>query len=111
MGIKVDADHGWSLIGRLGFDLVRDLNKEKDQKFYLKASVLHEFLDGTDLAVSADDTYLRSPGDSQGTWGVLGVGYTSQIGKNQQFYVDVDRYFGNDFARTYNIRAGLNWKF
>ena len=111
MGIKIDADHGWSLIGRLGVDLVRDLNKEKDQKFYLKASVLHEFLDGMDLAVSADDTYLRSPGDSQGTWGVLGVGYTSQIGKNQQFYIDVDRYFGNDFARTYNIRAGLNWKF
>lgn len=53
---------------------------------------------------------LEAPATAK-QWGVLGVGYTSQIGKNQQFYIDVDRYFGNDFARTYNIRAGLNWKF
>jgi hypothetical protein len=30
--------------------------------------------------------------------------------KNQYMYFDAERYVGNDFKRTYNLRAGLNWK-
>ena len=44
-------------------------------------------------------------------WGVIGLGYSTVIGKNQTFYVDAERYVGNDFSRTYDIRAGINWKF
>ena len=47
----------------------------------------------------------------RGTWGVIGLGYSTVIGKNQTFYVDAERYVGNDFSRTYDIRAGINWKF
>ncbi|MCH3950879.1 MAG: autotransporter outer membrane beta-barrel domain-containing protein [Acidaminococcus sp.] len=110
-GLHVDGDHDWSLIGRLGFDIVRDIHDSRDSKIYFKASLLHEFLDGNDVTVRyGSDRYL-SEGDQSGTWGVVGLGYSSKIGKEQYFYIDAERYFGNDFDRTYDIRAGINWKF
>ena len=109
--IHVDGDHDWSLIGRLGFDLVDHLDKKQDNKIYFKASLLHEFFDGNDVTVSALGDGLRHEGDLSGTWGVIGLGYSSKIGEKQYFYLDAERYIGNDFDRTYNIRAGVNWKF
>ncbi|MCH3949908.1 MAG: autotransporter outer membrane beta-barrel domain-containing protein [Acidaminococcus sp.] len=109
--IHVDGDHDWSLIGRLGFDLVDYLDKKQDNKIYFKASLLHEFFDGNDVTVSALGDSLRHEGDLSGTWGVIGLGYSSRIGEKQYFYLDAERYIGNDFDRTYNIRAGVNWKF
>jgi outer membrane autotransporter protein len=110
-GLQVDGDHDWSLIGRLGFDLVDKLDAEQDNKLYFKASLLHEFFDGNDVTVSASGDSIRHEGDQSGTWGVVGLGYSSKIGNRQYFYLDAERYFGNDFDRTYNIRAGVNWKF
>ncbi|MGI6263388.1 MAG: autotransporter outer membrane beta-barrel domain-containing protein, partial [Succiniclasticum sp.] len=110
-GLQVDGDHDWSLVGRLGFDLVRDLRDKQESKLYFKASLLHEFLDGNDVIIRYDsDRYVNS-GDQSGTWGVVGLGYSSKIGDKQYFYLDAERYIGNDFDRTYNIRAGVNWKF
>jgi outer membrane autotransporter protein len=111
LGLQVDGDHEWSLIGRLGFDLVDKLDAKQDNKLYLKASLLHEFFDGNDVTTRYDsDRYINS-GDQSGTWGVVGLGYSSKIGDKQYFYLDAERYLGNDFDRTYNIRAGVNWKF
>lgn len=116
-GIHVSADHDWSLIGRVGFDLVDEMDKEKNTKLYLKASLLREFIDGYDVVAESlaqggtvAGTY-RTAGSRRGTWGVIGLGYSTVIGKNQTFYVDAERYVGNDFSRTYDIRAGINWKF
>ena len=104
-------DHGWSLVGRIGFDLVKKTDLTKDSTFYIKASLLHEFLDGPDVDVWAlGDTY-HSTGTDRGTWGVIGLGYSEQIGPSQTLYVDYERYVGHDFSRTYTVRAGLNWKF
>jgi outer membrane autotransporter protein len=109
--LHVDADHEWSLIGRLGFDLVRKLDPKLDSKLYFKASVLHEFLDGSDVTVGANGEYYTDDGDYSGTWGVVGLGYSAKIGEQQYMYLDAERYFGNDFSRTYGVRAGVNWKF
>jgi outer membrane autotransporter protein len=110
-GLHVDGDHDWSLIGRLGFDLVRKLDEKTDSKLYFKASLLHEFLDGNDVTTSFDSDRLLDEGNQSGTWGVIGLGYSSKIGDKQYFYLDAERYLGNDFSRTYNVRAGVNWKF
>jgi outer membrane autotransporter protein len=110
-GLHIDGDHDWSLIGRLGFDIVRDIDKKTDSKLYFKASLLHEFLDGNDVTTRYGSDRLVDKGDLSGTWGVVGLGYSSKIGNKQYFYLDAERYFGNDFSRTYNIRAGVNWKF
>ena len=52
-GIHVSADHDWSLIGRVGFDLVDEMDKEKNTKLYLKASLLREFIDGYDVVAES----------------------------------------------------------
>lgn len=109
--LHVNADHDWSLIGRLGFDLVKKLDPKQDSKLYFKAGLLHEFMDGADITTSALGRTYRHEGDSDGTWGVVGLGYSAHIGENQYMYLDLERYFGNDFERTYNLRAGVNWKF
>jgi outer membrane autotransporter protein len=110
-GLHVDSDHDWSLIGRLGFDLVRNLDEKTDSKLYFKASLLHEFLDGNDVTVRYGSDRLVNEADQSGTWGVVGLGYSSKIGDKQYFYLDAERYFGNNFSHTYNVRAGVNWKF
>jgi outer membrane autotransporter protein len=110
-GLSYDGDHAWSLVGRLGFDLVKKMDPKLDNKLYFKASVLHEFLDGGDTTVSALGESYRTEGDQSGTWGVLGLGYSANIGSRQYFYLDAERYVGHDFRRTYNVRAGINWKF
>lgn len=110
-GLSLSQDHAWSLIGRVGFDLVKHLDDEGNKKFYFKASLIHEFLDGQDTNTTFGlDTYTVD-GNHKGTWGVVGIGYSVKTGKDQSMYFDLERYIGNDYSRTYNIRAGLNWKF
>ncbi len=109
--LSVSADHDWSLIGRVGFDLVKKLDAKDDSKLYLKASLLHEFLDGYDVTTSYKKDHYTDEGSQSGTWGVVGLGYSLKSGKNNYMYFDAERYIGNDFERTYDIRAGINWKF
>jgi outer membrane autotransporter protein len=110
-GLHVDGDNAWSLIGRLGFDVVRNLDPKLDSKLYFKASLLHEFLDGNDITTRYEKERYVDNGDQSGTWGVVGIGYSAKIGAKQYMYIDAERYLGNDFKRTYDIRAGVNWKF
>lgn len=110
-GISLSADHSWSLVGRLGFDLVKHLDPKLDSKCYFKASLLHEFLDGDDVtAAYGTDRYITT-NDQKGTWGVIGLGYSVKTGDKQSMYFDMERYVGHDFHRTYSLRAGFNWKF
>jgi outer membrane autotransporter protein len=110
-GLSISGDHDWSLIGRLGFDIVKKMDPKLDSKLYFKAGLLHEFMDGNDVTVSAQGSRYYNEGDQSGTWGVFGLGYSAKISEQQYFYADFERYVGNDFERTYNIRAGINWKF
>lgn len=116
-GLHADADHDWSLIGRLGFDLVKQLNAKYDSRIYLKASVVHEFLDGADVRTTSFGTdhflsgmYLDE-GDRKGTWGVFGAGYSSRLGDHVYGFLDFEKAVGNDWNQTYHIMGGINWKF
>lgn len=110
-GLALSADHSWSFIGRAGFDLVKDLDTKLDGKFYLKASILHEFLDGNDVTTSFGTDRYSMDSDRKGTWGVIGIGYSSRTEAGSSFYIDVERYIGNDYSCTYSVRAGMNWRF
>jgi outer membrane autotransporter protein len=116
-GIHVSADHSWSLVGRLGFDLVKHLDPRQDSKLYVKASLLHEFLEGYDICSRSfssegyDSGIYRSEESQKGTWGAIGLGCSIKSGKEQYLYLDAERYIGHDFSRTYNVRAGINWRF
>jgi outer membrane autotransporter protein len=115
--LHISGDHSWSLIGRLGVDLVRNLDPKLDSKFYMKASVLHEFLDGGSVTTAAyardgwDPGVYTSDNDQRGTWAEVGIGYSAKIGPNQYMFFDAQRDFGNDFDRTYKLTASVRWKF
>ena len=115
--LHVYGDHGWSLIGRLGFDLVKNLDPKLDSKLYFKASALHEFLDGGSVRTAAyerdgwDAGEYTSDNDARGTWAEVGIGYSARTGKNQYMFFDAQRDFGNAFSRTYKITASVNWVF
>jgi outer membrane autotransporter protein len=115
--LHISGDHSWSLIGRLGVDLVRNLDPKLDSKFYVKASVLHEFLDGGSVRTAAyardgwDPGVYTSDNDQRGTWAEVGIGYSAKIGPNQYMFFDAQRDFGNDFDRTYKLTASVRWKF
>jgi hypothetical protein len=113
-GLYTKADHCWSILGRLGFDLAKDINTESDMKFYLKASILHEFMDDADIITTfygPNFNTLKTKGDSDGTWGAVGVGFSGRLQPDQFFFIDAETYFGNDFDDTFSVRAGLALEF
>lgn len=58
-----------------------------------------------------DSGIYRSEESQKGTWGAIGLGCSIKSGKEQYLYLDAERYIGHDFSRTYNVRAGINWRF
>ena len=70
--IYFKGDDEWSLVGRLGFDLVHVVDEKHDGRLHLKASLLHEFSDGTDVRAetygAGAGTYFAR-GEQSGTWG------------------------------------------
>ena len=91
-----------------------DINTESDMKFYLKASILHEFMDDADIITTfygPNFNTLKTKGDSDGTWGAVGVGFSGRLQPDQFFFIDAETYFGNDFDDTFSVRAGLALEF
>jgi outer membrane autotransporter protein len=116
--LHIKGDSSWSAIGRLGFDLVKRFGEgDDDARLYAKASVLHQFSDGTDVTASSWDRHTNTwsryadEGDESGTWGVVGAGFSCRFGKGFYGFVDGEYVFGNDFTKTYVIRGSLRSTF
>ena len=72
---------------------------------------MHEF-DG-DRAITAMDNYgysLRTEYDGQRTWGDVGIGADIRTGKDTYFWLDLERSFGHDISRTWQINGGFSWQ-
>lgn len=99
-----------SVIGRVGFRLGYE-NAAKTRNYYFKADLMHEF-DG-DRAITAMDNYgysLRKEYDGQRTWGDVGIGADIRTGKDTYFWLDLERSFGHDISRTWQINGGFSWQ-
>lgn len=97
-------------IARLGFVLGRKAADGND--FYFKASALHEF--GGDRAVrmlAANGEELALDKDYSDTWFELGLGTNIKLSKSAYFYGDVERSFGADIEKKWQLNAGLRWSF
>ena len=109
--IYFKGDDEWSLVGRLGFDLVHVVDEKHDGRLHLKASLLHEFSDGTDVRAetygAGAGTYFAR-GEQSGTWGVFGIGYSSRLGSSAYLHLDAEWAAGNDFDDTYFLTAALH---
>ena len=98
-----------SLIGRAGFRLGRDVNERST--VYVKADLLHEFLGDQTITATDVTGTLREEYENKGTWYDVGFGFATALGKDSYAFMDFEKSFGNDNDETYQINAGVQWRF
>ena len=109
-GIRVDQDGIDSFVGRIGFNIGKDINEKTN--IYLKANLMHEFGGGYNASmVDAGGTKARLDRDFDDTWFEYGLGAAVQTGKNNYFYVDVERSAGSDYKKDWKWNVGARWSF
>lgn len=96
--VQVDQSGISSVVGRLGFNLGRDIDKKTN--FYVKANLLHEFSGSYDVAFTDKfGNRAKLDDDFNDTWFEYGAGVAFQGSKNNYFYLDVERSAGSDTIR------------
>lgn len=110
-GIAVDQGGVSSLVGRVGFNIGRDVDEKTN--LYFKANLLHEFLGdySLDMTDTATGDTLHKEVSFGDTWGEIGIGAAIQTGKNNHIYFDVEKTFGGDFTKDWGWNAGMRWTF
>ena len=99
-----------SYIGRLGFAVGQRNNNGSD--IYLKANLLHEFGGDRDIYMqAANGESLSDSRDYGDTWFELGLGGNVKLSNNSHFYGDIERSFGADIQKKWQINAGIRWAF
>ena len=112
-GVDVDQDGATSLIGRAGFRIGREYEKDngKTDNYYFKADLMHEFMGDKGIALTGADGRYTDEFDGQETWCDVGLGADISLGKNSYFWADVERTLGADFDNTWQINGGFRWEF
>lgn len=109
-GTKVSVDGINSYIGRVGVMFGQQLENGSD--VYIKANLLHEFGGRSSLAMlAANGDALTMEKDYGDTWYELGIGANIKIGRASYFYGDIERGFGGDIDKKWQINAGLRFEF
>ena len=99
-----------SYIGRLGFAVGQKNNNGSD--FYLKANLLHEFGGDRNIYMqAANGETLSDSCDYGDTWLELGLGGNVKLSNNSHFYGDIERSFGADIQKKWQINAGIRFEF
>ncbi|MDO4921490.1 MAG: autotransporter outer membrane beta-barrel domain-containing protein [Phascolarctobacterium sp.] len=108
--VQSDAD---SLVGRAGFIISKEIESERKypHRYYAKAFIMHEFLDGGDNNIYFDSDRLYGGSDFKDTWYVAGVGANVDMGNSCTFYFDAERNFKAHAKMPYRIEAGFRWEF
>ena len=108
-GIKVHQDSLESAVGRVGFELGKDIGESGS--IYAKASLLHDFAGSADTYLSLNgltNSYKQDIGD---TWCEAGIGFNYKTSANSYLYADVVKTFGGDVETPWQWNAGMRWTF
>jgi len=109
--VNVNLSDSKSLVGRVGMDIVRWLDKDGGHRFYAKANILHEFLGKHGFKASdSNDTYSKN-WNTKATWYVIGLGYTAHVSEKTYIFIDAERELGAGRANSYNARLAISWQF
>ena len=93
-----------------GLNIGKDINEKTN--IYLKANLMHEFGGGYNASmVDASGTKARLDRNFDDTWFEYGLGAAVQTGKNNYFYVDVERSAGSDYKKDWQWNIGARWEF
>ena len=108
-GNHIHADSSTSKMATLGMQVGKNI---QGTEYYGLFQVRHDF-DGK-MHVSIPGSNL--PGSSAyedmgGTWYKVGIGAARKINKNNSFYMDIEKDFGNKVKKPYAIGAGYRYTF
>ena len=99
-----------SYIGRVGF--VAGQKTKEGNDVYFKASALHEFGGSRDIHMeAANGETLSMSKDYSDTWFEVGIGTNIKLSKASYFYGDIERSFGGEIEKKWQINAGVRFEF
>ena len=99
-----------SCIGRLG--VVAGKKDASGNDVYLKVNMLHEFGGNRDVMMLAGNGETLSESQDYGdTWFELGLGGNIKLGNSSHLYGDIERSFGADIQKKWQVNAGVRFEF
>ena len=99
-----------SCIGRLG--VVAGKKDASGNDVYLKVNMLHEFGGNRDVRMLAGNGETLSESQDYGdTWFELGIGGNMKLGRSSHLYGDIERSFGADIQKKWQVNAGVRFEF
>ena len=99
-----------SCIGRLG--VVAGKKDASGNDVYLKVNMLHEFGGNRDVMMLAGNGETLSESQDYGdTWFELGLGGNIKLGRSSHLYGDIERSFGADIQKKWQVNAGVRFEF
>lgn len=99
-----------SCIGRLG--VVAGKKDASGNDAYLKVNMLHEFGGNRDVRMLAGNgETLSESQDYCDTWFELGLGGNIKLGNSSHLYGDIERSFGADIQKKWQVNAGVRFEF
>lgn len=108
-GTRVEQPGITSFVGRVGFNLGRQINK--DSIVYLKANVSHEFGGHSPLHLYAGDENMSFTDTFDDTWFEYGAGFAVKLNEGFSLYGDFEKSAGGRFYKDWQWNAGIRYNF
>lgn len=99
--------HNDSINSKLGNLSVQVGKNVKGTDYYTRVTLLHDF----DGVIKASDGYFTERDDMGGTWTKLVIGASRKVGKNNSFFMDVEKDFGSKVKKPYAVSLGYRHTF
>lgn len=100
-GFKIHGDSVTSKMANIGIQVGKKLDKHD---IYYRMNLVHDF-DG-EMYMNVPGTKTAAYTDMGGTWLKFAVGTSAKVGKNNSFYIDLERDFGSRVEKPWAISAG-----
>lgn len=100
-GFKIHGDSVTSKMANIGIQVGKKLDKHD---IYYRMNLVHDF-DG-EMYMNVPETKTSAYTDMGGTWLKFAVGTSAKVGKNNSFYIDLEKDFGSKVEKPWSISAG-----
>lgn len=100
-GFNIHGDSVTSKIANLGMQVGKKMDK---RDFYYRMNLVHDF-DGK-MHVNVPGTTTNAYTDMGGTWLKCAIGTSAKVGKNNSYYIDLEKDFGSKVEKPWSISAG-----
>lgn len=100
-GFNIHGDSVTSKIANLGMQVGKKMDR---RDFYYRMNLVHDF-DGK-MHVNVPGTTTNAYTDMGGTWLKCAIGTSAKVGKNNSYYIDLEKDFGSRVEKPWSISAG-----